>query len=229
MAVSFGVTSSPGRMAPRGLRDLQRSAKLREAVRAWPRRPLPTQAKVFPPPPPPQTEEEALQRLLTLFDAVHYQITHIDLSTLAFEAGKTILQRPKQILVREEGLNKYEIFSLGRFQGKVWEIHFLDGQAMPVLDVRTSRRMYLLTGRGFITADETYYEVEQPLQYVDLPKGTAHGFACNAMTSMVMVSVTDRSFKDVAQEQPDYPKARRFRLPGCITYGAHLTNKVVEL
>jgi mannose-6-phosphate isomerase-like protein (cupin superfamily) len=105
------------------------------------------------------------------------RIAHLQIKDLPFKDPNGAPFGNIKHLVRGDDKSgaAFDIFRLGWFAGRVWELVIIDGAYLPHIHQKIDSEFYILTGQGHLSRDADWYPYQARTRLV-IGAGVAHGF-----------------------------------------------------
>lgn len=130
----------------------------------------------------PMTDLELIEELHRRFHSVSAatvpeRIAHLEIQELRFTDGNGAPFGNIKHLVRGDDKSgaAFDIYRLGWFGGRVWELAIIDGAYLPHLHQKTSSEFFILAGGGHVSRDAEW-SAYRPRTRLSVGSGVAHGF-----------------------------------------------------
>jgi hypothetical protein len=128
------------------------------------------------------SDNELIETLYRRFHAASDEtfadrIEHLRIDDLPFKDTEGLPFGNVKHLIRGDDKSgaSFDIFRLGWFEGRVWELVIIDGAYLPHVHQKINSEFYIFTGRGHLSRDAEWRAYQEKSR-VSIGMGVAHGF-----------------------------------------------------
>jgi len=130
------------------------------------------------------------------------RIAHLAIADLPFEDLEGLPFGNVKHLIRGDDKSgaSFNIFRLGWFAGRVWELVIVDGAYLPHIHQKIDSEFYIFTGRGHVSRDSEWRAYQEKSR-VTVRMGVAHGFITDPeFGATVFLSIQSNAIRKISTD-----------------------------
>jgi len=148
-------------------------------------------------------------------EALNASILNLPIDDLGFTNFDGTSSTKIELLAHRKDKSKaFDVFRLGRANGRVWELVVIDGVDVPHKHLKTDSELVIFNGGGFVSHNEIWSRY-RTTQNIKIDAGTAHGFVTDPRQgATVFLSMQPNPIQDPVTRQEDFvPAGDEFPIP----------------